>query len=402
MWGSERVRTDKTLLAVALQPTPHGGRTTENAWFSFNSRPREGANIGARCPSPALPNFNSRPVWGELHCLFNSPKKLSYNSRPPCVGEPDSWAPPMIIAELQLTPPCGGERGRETVLYGAESLQLTPPRGGRTSLDSCYAETLPLQLTPRVGGEPLMVDSISVAPGASTHAPRVGANVGQNVLRTGFRALNSRPPRGDAHGDFIVPVSLTYCNSLPERGERRICAVKKGISNTTTHAPVWGRTSICCIRAPNTSSSNSRPRVGTNNWGDSCRNITIAPTCAPGGTNEKEAIRISQRSELQLPPLAGGEPVASLTSTVQGILQLTPPCGGEPFCALPRPYFFQAPTHAPVWGRTAVVPISLFAEKLQPTPPRGGERDWGRRTDADTYFNSRPVRGELHSSAYCF
>lgn len=165
---------------------------------------------------------------------------------------------------LQLTPPCGGERGRKTVLYGAESLQLTPPRGGRTILDSCYAETLPLQLTPRVGGEPLMVDSISVAPGASTHAPRVGANVGQNVLRTGFRALNSRPPRGDAHGDFIVPVSLTYCNSLPERGERRICAVKKGISNTTTHAPVGGRTADVPISLFAEKLQLTPPRVGAN------------------------------------------------------------------------------------------------------------------------------------------
>ena len=213
---------------------------------------------------------------------------------------------------------------------------------------------------------------------------------------------------------------------------------------------MWGRTSICCIRAPNTSSSNSRPRVGANNWGDSCRNITIAPTRAPGGTNEKEAIRISQRSELQLPPLAGGElfictyaskrqkatthtPVRGKLTThrilrITSGLQLTPPrvgrttenawfsfnsrpvWGSERVCTdktllavalQPTPHGgrtqedalrlldFLATTHALCGGRTAVVPISLFAEKLQPTSPCVGERPWldvgGAVTDTSTH-----------------
>ena len=157
----------------------------------------------------------------------------------------------------------------------------------------------------------------------------------------------------------------------PRVGENEVPAKHVYPAQDFNSRPVWGRTSICCIRAPNTSSSNSRPRVGANGkkvvkfteskyfnsrprvganperphpqilrnsfnscpcegerpWLDVGGAVTDTSTHAPGGTNEKEAIRISQRSELQLPPLAGGEQFTICHKIIQGRSNSRPSVG---------------------------------------------------------------------------
>ena len=76
---------------------------------------------------------------------------------------------------------------------------------------------------------------------------------------------------------------------------------------------------------------------------------------------------------LQLTPPRGGE-LPSWISSMRYLPSTHAPAWGRTLGGLFYGIKRFPSTHAPAWGRTAVVPISLFAEKLQPTSPCGGER----------------------------
>lgn len=116
---------------------------------------------------------NSRPVRGRTVLQGHTDLNCYYNSRPPRGGEPKGFKCFKTMYNLQLTPPT--LRGENEKHIQKDELKLTP---------------------------------------------RVGANVGQNVLRTGFRAFNSRPVLGANNLLWLQPIYADSFNSRPCGGEQ--------------------------------------------------------------------------------------------------------------------------------------------------------------------------------------
>ena len=121
----------------------------------FNSRPREGANLGNTGELHVWRKFQFPPPRGgeQASCAGMVPR-YNFNSRPregANLGTKSDSACPKVF---QFPPPRGGERRVDTTSYLGVGISIPAPARGRTVVQHALCRVDTFQFPPPRGGEP--------------------------------------------------------------------------------------------------------------------------------------------------------------------------------------------------------------------------------------------------------
>ena len=187
--------------------------------------------------------------------------RASFQSTPPCGGDPDGLIKVLTALKFQSTPPCGGDLGFSLTNWPRNWISIHAPLRGRRSKAIANTEFVAFQSTPPCGGDarfywcscrhkhfnPRPLAGATVAPvpinvrgNISIHAPLRGRRF-QWSRRPLCNNFNPRPLAGATKQAFEEMFEVYISIHAPLRG-RRFQWSRRPLCNNFNPRPLAGAT----------------------------------------------------------------------------------------------------------------------------------------------------------------
>ena len=186
--------------------------------LSFQSTPPCGGDPGPLKSTPKSSNFNPRPLAGATAGYMLSNDQIIFQSTPPCGGDASADLMGNTSSRFQSTPPCGGD---VTVMESIKALLISihAPLRGRPGTAGDRPLQDPFQSTPPCGGDLAEVVDI-VEPCNFNPRPLAGATKGHTHFGCVFGISIHAPLRGRPTKHLTGALGLLFQSTPPCGGDR--------------------------------------------------------------------------------------------------------------------------------------------------------------------------------------